>query len=382
MLVPSFASEPHEPAPQTEHPLLTISILISNHYDNVKHCLDSLEKLRQAVPTQLILTDTGCETKVRQLIAGYGDLILDFPWQKDFAAARNVGVKAALGDWFLFLDDDEWFEDTTPISDFLLSGERDNYDVAMYGTRSYLDPEGKTYREEMAPRLLRRTPELHFVNKVHEEVRGVPMERCKMLGAYVHHYGYAFSSREEQMAKYRRNVELLEQEIGEDPANNRVRYLYVLECTYVRDWGEALHQGLLALKQPVRDEYREAIQVLMVRCYTEMQDWQQVVDQGKIFIKNKLRPYYELGILEYMTEAFWHQNKLPQVCALMEMVEMIYSEYQKDPSLFGSYSLVNMDFYSRERLGMCCGYALSAAEKMGKDSWAKDFMKGPLREFC
>ena len=39
--------------------VLTISILISNNYDNVKRCLDSVKSLLSAVPSELILTDTG-----------------------------------------------------------------------------------------------------------------------------------------------------------------------------------------------------------------------------------------------------------------------------------------------------------------------------------
>ncbi len=63
------------------------------------------------------MTDTGCDTEVRNLIQRYSDNIIDFNWIQDFAA-RNAGLMRAKGLWFMYLDDDEWFDDTTDIIDF------------------------------------------------------------------------------------------------------------------------------------------------------------------------------------------------------------------------------------------------------------------------
>ena len=51
----------------------------------------------------------------------YTDNIVSFDWCDDFAAARNAGLEHAKGEWFLYLDDDEWFEDVTTIIDFFQS---------------------------------------------------------------------------------------------------------------------------------------------------------------------------------------------------------------------------------------------------------------------
>ena len=101
----------------SKHILLTISILISNRPDTVRKCLDSVQPLLKAVPSELILTDTGCGEQVRSIIEEYTNHIIQFKWCNDFSKARNVGLKQAKGKWFMFLDDDEWFEDTTEIID-------------------------------------------------------------------------------------------------------------------------------------------------------------------------------------------------------------------------------------------------------------------------
>lgn len=48
------------------NPILTISILISGEYNDVKRCLDSIQPLMRLVPSELILTDTGCKSEVLQ----------------------------------------------------------------------------------------------------------------------------------------------------------------------------------------------------------------------------------------------------------------------------------------------------------------------------
>lgn len=103
--------------------LLTISVLVSGRKDTTEKCLDSLRSLRGRLDSELILVDTGCNEEMRQILERYTDQIIDFKWCNDFAKARNAALKQASGEWFLYLDDDEWFEDTTPVSDFLLSDQ-------------------------------------------------------------------------------------------------------------------------------------------------------------------------------------------------------------------------------------------------------------------
>ena len=102
--------------------LLTISILMSGREDTTERCLKSLEPLLTKMDSELILVDTGCKEEMRNLLQKYTDQIIPFEWCNDFAKARNVGLSQAKGEWFLFLDDDEWFEDVSEIIEFFRSG--------------------------------------------------------------------------------------------------------------------------------------------------------------------------------------------------------------------------------------------------------------------
>ena len=92
---------------------LSISLLASDRPAALERCLDSLRPLLMQVPSELIVIATGTDEKVREIASRYTDLIIPFVWCNDFSAARNTGLKMARGEWFMFLDDDEWFEDTT-----------------------------------------------------------------------------------------------------------------------------------------------------------------------------------------------------------------------------------------------------------------------------
>ncbi len=168
---------------------LSISLLASDRPAALERCLDSLKPLLMQVPSELIIIATGTDKKVREIASRYTDHIIPFIWCNDFSAARNTGLKMARGEWFMFLDDDEWFEDTTEIRDFFLSGEYKNYGTGFYKVRNYLSWDGIQYFDFHAFRMTKLTGSISFQNTIHEEL--VPRTGAsRFFDDYVHHYGY------------------------------------------------------------------------------------------------------------------------------------------------------------------------------------------------
>lgn len=212
--------------------ILTISLLVSGRKDTTEKCLDSLKRLLDELDSELILVDTGCDDELRQVLKRYTEQIIPFTWCNDFAKARNAGLEAAGGEWFLFLDDDEWFEDVTPILDFFQSGEYKGYHQAVYKVRSYTNMQGTAYNDAWVSRMIHIDPDTRFVGKVHEylaPVRG----KCKELDAFAHHYGYAFADSAEEQEHLKRNVSLLLDMIEEEPMNIKWRIQLVQEYASV-----------------------------------------------------------------------------------------------------------------------------------------------------
>lgn len=198
--------------------VLSISILISNRPDTVEKCLDSLSSLRKNVPCELILTDTGCGEEVRNLIESYADVVLDFEWCNDFSKARNLGLEHARGEWFLYMDDDEWFEDTKEIEEFFLSKTYKDYTKGYYSVRNYRNRQGTQYDDGITPRMAKLGKEVRFYNAIHEGLYTLP-GKSKVLGSFAHHYGYVFETEADKYKHAQRNLAPLLKEYMNNPDN-------------------------------------------------------------------------------------------------------------------------------------------------------------------
>lgn len=188
---------------------LTISLLASDRPDTLKKCLASLTSFLRELNSELIVVFTGKEQETLKLIQQYTSRIVPFTWCNDFSAARNAGLKEASGEWFLYIDDDEWFEDPGEIISFFQSGEYLQYQSAFYVVRNYTDWSGKKYTDAHVGRMCRLTPETQFVNPIHEFLNPF-CEPKKMFHCFAHHYGYAEKENADNGApKFDRNIPLL-----------------------------------------------------------------------------------------------------------------------------------------------------------------------------
>lgn len=218
-----------------QKPILTISLLISNRPETVRKCIESVLPLLEAIPSELILTDTSKSPEMNALCHEYTDKVYEFDWVKDFSKARNFGLEKAQGEWFMFLDDDEWFTDVQEFIDFFQSGEYKEYGYAHYLTRNFYDPECTQYGDCWVTRMFRRDEDIRYVGKVHEifePLRG----KGKYLYPTTHHIGYIFLTEEKRQQHSNRNITLLFDQLKEEPGNLRWQGQLVLEYRFRADW--------------------------------------------------------------------------------------------------------------------------------------------------
>lgn len=214
---------------------LTISLLISNRMDTIPRCLDSLRPILDAIPSELILIDTSKNPEINALLKTYTDQVYEFTWCNDFAKARNEGLKRAKGEWFLFLDDDEWFVDVQPIIEFFQTGEYKEYSLAHYQIRNFENVDYTIYSDCWVSRMIQRKEDILFRGKIHEyfgNLRG----KEKHLYAMAYHSGYIFDTEEKRLARAQRNIPLLEEMMEEEPDNIRWKIQLVQEKRSLREW--------------------------------------------------------------------------------------------------------------------------------------------------
>ncbi|MBO5093616.1 MAG: glycosyltransferase [Lachnospiraceae bacterium] len=220
-----------------KRPLLTISLLSCGRTKTIKKCLDSIVPLMQKVDSELIIVDTGCNEEIKELMRGYTDQFVSFTWCDDFSKARNAGLEKARGEWFMYLDDDEWFIDTKEIEDFFLSGEYKKYYFACYIQRNYLNYNKQVFTDTWVSRLVRLEKNVRFVSCIHEYFSPLS-EPYKLLHSMVEHFGYIYGSKEEERKHIRRNVLLLQKMIRQE--TDTIRWWTHLANEYRA--GEEYHQ--------------------------------------------------------------------------------------------------------------------------------------------
>lgn len=266
---------------------LTIGILVSNRIEHIRNVMEALQPLLKAVPSELIAVDTkGADSDGSiDIVREYTDKIYPFTWCNDFSAARNVCLDHARGEWFMFLDDDEVFDDVQELIDFFQSGDYRNYESGYYYVRNYVG--GGDYSMGIVGRMIHRMETTRFVGKVHEHFNEI-YEPHKVFSCFVHHYGYDFKNDEELKKHQIRNVTLLRQELKEHGMTphicaQMVQELYVCEDTREAGFKFCVNSmETLKAKGLLRDGCSQWLLVASVRYYKRKKDYQGILRQAQM----------------------------------------------------------------------------------------------------
>jgi len=208
-----------------KEPILSIGIIFRNEIRCLERCLRSLDKLRQTIPCELVMADTGSNDGSREIAESYADILFDFPWIDDFAAARNAVMDHCSGKWYLSIDADEWLdENISPLVKFL---EKGNYPELIGGItiRNYVSATDSTsYSEFVGIRLAYIPSGVRYVGTIHERLEspdGLQLYVRPMSDIVLHHDGYIMlnDGSEAGREKLRRNMRMLEKELDADPDN-------------------------------------------------------------------------------------------------------------------------------------------------------------------
>jgi glycosyltransferase involved in cell wall biosynthesis len=88
--------------------MITVSLcmIVKNEEEVLGRCLDSVSDLVD----EIIIMDTGSDDSTKSIASRYTELIFDFPWIDDFAAASNASFAKAGMDYIFWLDADDVLE--------------------------------------------------------------------------------------------------------------------------------------------------------------------------------------------------------------------------------------------------------------------------------
>ncbi|WP_028234326.1 glycosyltransferase [Pseudobutyrivibrio sp. MD2005] len=329
--------------------LLTISLLCCGRADTTERCLKSLMPIREAIDSEIQVVDTGCSPDTRAIIEKYADEVFEFKWCNDFAKARNFQLDQANGKMFLFIDDDEWFLDTKYIISFFKRPDCVTYNIGGYFQRNYLDFEGKEYNDIEVVRMCTVTPETRFIGMVHEYIEP-SYGNAMFMDAQAGHFGYVYTSDEDNVAHSMRNIPLLQEMIDEDPNNFRWPYQIAQEYKSIHDYEK--------LYEVCKDGFERA------SIYNAEEENENIRYRGS-FICGMAIALHELGRHDELIDLYNMQAQKPTILQL--------------PLAFLAYYAATIFFKDRnnEECIRAGEYYLKSYEKVGKDR-ALMFVQGGL----
>lgn len=264
-------------------PLLSIGIIFKNEIRCLERCLKSLQPLRDAIPCEVVMADTGSDDGSRNVAERYADLLLDFPWIGDFSAARNAVMDRCSGKWYMSIDCDEWVDENIEgYVAFLTTDE--SFDFASVVIRNYDTMEldkGGSYSDFLATRLVRMSTGLRYEGTVHEHWPYQGDLRTMMLrGAVFHHDGYVYQNAEMLKEKQERNMVLLRKQLEDDPDNLIILNQCVESSAHMPEQEGYLRRALVGVEEkwsqwelfggPI---YRYAVRLAMRDQLPELEQW-------------------------------------------------------------------------------------------------------------
>lgn len=355
--------------------LLSISLLVSNRPDTVEKCLKSLEHLRKNVPSELILVDTGCGEKVRKIIEPYADKIVEFTWCGDFAKARNVGLEQATGKWFLYLDDDEWFEDTSEIEDFFINGDWKDYGYALYIQRNYSDMSGKKYSDALVTRMTELSENVRFIYSIHENFNNLH-GKVKRFHSYVHHYGYIYKSPKEFFIHSQRNIIPLLEEHRKNPEQLRHNVQLAQEYNATHEYRKSIEISLEGINQKPRKEnlrYINALFANVVNCYFILYDYKSALNYGKKYLHdNKINELSEAAICSILCKVSYELGNYQECLKYEEKYYNAYKKQLEDENYFLYYNSIFLNCFEKKEINSNIGFGIRSALALDDVKKAKE----------
>jgi GT2 family glycosyltransferase/tetratricopeptide (TPR) repeat protein len=214
--LPDGTAQPRSrPADGTYPPRVSLCLIVKDEEANLPACLGAAADLVD----EIVVVDTGSADRTREVAAGFGARVYDFPWPDSFAAARNEGLRYATGDWVFWLDADDRLDDDNRgrLRDLFAGLDGDNAAYAMQ-CRCLPDPLTGATTVVDHVRLFRNHPEIRWRYRVHEQI--LPAVRAtggavRWADVVIDHVGYQDPALRRR--KLDRDLRLLHLEDAEHP---------------------------------------------------------------------------------------------------------------------------------------------------------------------
>lgn len=192
---------------------LSLTMIVKNEAATLSVCLASVRDLVD----EIVVVDTGSLDATPDIARQHGARVFDFAWTDSFADARNQSLRHATGQWLLWLDADEYFDQANRDKLRALLDQLPDGNAAFVMNQRSPAPHGSATLVSQV-RLFRNHPELHWDYRVHEQI--LPSLRKARFAIHhtdlaLEHTGYLDPALRQR--KLERNLRLLHRDHADRP---------------------------------------------------------------------------------------------------------------------------------------------------------------------
>lgn len=203
---------------------ISLCMIVKDEEPVLRRCLESVG----TAADEIIIVDTGSTDRTVDIARQFTDRVFTFPWNDNFADARNFSFSKAVMDYQMWLDADDVLEDAAALC--RLKAQL-TADVVMLPYHVAFDADGVPVMSYYRERLLRRACGFQWIGAVHEAITPT--------GDII--YGEtAVLHRKEHVNDSERNLRIFEKRLADGAVlAPREQYYYARELYYHKRYAQA-----------------------------------------------------------------------------------------------------------------------------------------------
>ncbi|QDU39660.1 SPBc2 prophage-derived glycosyltransferase SunS [Maioricimonas rarisocia] len=191
-------------------------LIVRDNESTIRPCLESLRPWVD----EIVVVDTGSQDATIRLCEQLGARVFEWAWRDDFAAARNVSIERARGEWIFWMDSDDTIPEACGQQLRQLADGEHPANILGYVMQVHCpgdEPHDLTIVDHV--KLFRNRPDLRFEFRIHEQI--LPAIRraggdVAFTDIHVVHSG-SDRSPEGRQRKLKRDFHLLHLELRDRP---------------------------------------------------------------------------------------------------------------------------------------------------------------------